>query len=484
MINTNIAKQMLFRAQTDPEWWMTTALGSKPWSMQLEIIDGLINHREVAVKSCHSAGKSWTAARAILWFSCCFPHSIVITTAPTDRQVRNILWREIRVAHKRSILPIGGKLLTQSLEFDDDWWAIGFTAPEYDPDRFQGFHAKYVLVVVDEASGVSEEIFEAIASILSGENAALLVIGNPTDEQSHFGRMFKMPGVKKITISAFDTPNFAMFGITLEDIISGEWEDRIKGPLPYPVLITPQWVRERLDRWGLDSPMFQSRILANFPPQGSDTLIPMAWIEAAQNRDLTPGVNDEVELGVDVARFGSDDSEIYKRIGPVVRHVETISGIDTMALTGRVNNHIKEQNAKAAKVDVIGVGSGVVDRLMELDLDCEIVPVNFGEGSSDREQFLNLRAQVFWGLRQRFEDGDMDIDPRDEELAEQLSSIKYKYNSRGQIQIEPKDDLKKRLGRSPDKADAVAILTHDMAESFSPQNVIVAPRLTSADPPW
>lgn len=483
-MNPEDAKKAVIRAQNDPEWWLSTALGCHPWSLQLKIIEALVTGREIAVKSCHSAGKSWSAARAILWYLCCFPRSIVITTAPTDRQVRNILWREIRVAHRRAPLPLGGKLLTQSLEFDDDWWAIGFTAPEYDPDRFQGFHAKYVLVVVDEASGVSPEIFEAIASILSGQNAVLLMIGNPTDEQSHFGKSFKTPGITKISISAFDTPNFTKFGITLDDVKSGEWENKIIGDLPYPTLITPHWVRGRLDRWGEHSPMFQSRILANFPPASPDGLIPLSWVESAQNRSLEPGVLDKVQLGVDVARFGSNDVEIYKRHGPIIRHVDTFNGIDTMETTGRVIKAAKEHNAEIIKVDVNGVGSGVVDRLTELvgeglPEDTIIVPVNFGEGSRDSDHTLNNKAYLFWSLRTRFQDGVVDLDPEDEELAEQLTSIKYGLNSRGLIKIEEKNKAK-----SPDKADAVAIIFADVEEDFNSGDIMLSPRLSSADAVW
>lgn len=478
------AKNALLKSRNEPGWWIESALGSHPWPIQQQIIEALLTNREVAVKSCHSAGKSWAAARAILWYLCCFPRSIVITTAPTDRQVRNILWREIRVAHKRAKLPIGGKLLTQSLEFDDDWWAVGFTAPDYDPDRFQGFHALYVLVVVDEASGVSDDIYEAIASILSGENAALLMIGNPTDEQTYFGKAFKIPGIKKITISAFDTPNFTHFGITLDDIRNGDWEEKIKGKLPYPTLITPQWVADRHKRWGEFTPMFQSRVLANFPPASPDGLIPLAWVEAAQNRNLEPGVLDKVELAVDVARFGSNDIEIYMRHGPILRHVNTFNGIDTMTTTGHVVTAAKQHGAEIIKVDVNGVGSGVVDRLVELvgdDLpaDTAIIPINFGEGSSNPELRFQKKADYFWGLRTRFQDGDIDLDPEDEELAEQLTSIKYKPNSRGQIQILPKDKNK-----SPDKADATAIAFADESESLSQENIMTSPRLQSADVVW
>lgn len=439
------------RSKDEPDWWIKNILDGKLWEKQIQIARAINKESEIAVASCHGAGKSYLAAAIALWYACNHRPSIVITTAPTDRQVKGILWKEIRLAHKRAKIPLGGKLLTQELRFDVNWWIWGFTAPDYDPDRFQGFHEVNILVIVDEAVGVSEHIFQAIDGILTSENAKLLMISNPTDESGRFGKSFKVPGVRRFYISAFDTPNFKYCGITQGDIETGEWERKIhRKPLPRPYLITPQWVAQRFKRWGKESPLYQSRVLGQFPKQSKDTLIPLTWIEAAARRTLEP--REPHELGVDVARYGPDETIFIERRGPVARVKKVMPMADTMETAGVTIQILAETGAEIAKVDADGLGAGVYDRVKEQNKP--VAEMRSGFTASDSERFANTRAEWWWGLRERFEEGDIDIED-DEELMSQLSNIKYKINSRGQIQVESKEDMKKRGLPSPDRADAL-----------------------------
>lgn len=460
--------------ESDPEGFLRNILGDDPWQKQVDIINSVRENTSTVVKSCHGPGKSWLAARVALWFLFAYPHSLVITTAPTNRQVKNILWRELRVAHKNAKFPLGGKLLQQELELDDDWVAIGFTAADYDPDRFQGFHAVSVLAVIDEACGMTAPIQEAIEGILSGAHCRKLQIGNPTDPNTIFAEDFKDPTISKITITAFESPNFTKFGITEEDIADGSWEKKITGPLPYPALVSPQWVADRYRRWGPSNPMYQSRVLAKFPKESRDALISLALVEAAQNRTLEP--LGDIELGVDIAEMGGDETTIYKRQGPVVRLVDAYTKEETMVTVGQIVKADREVGGAAViKVDKIGIGSGVVSRLNELVDDSSsafnttVIGVNVGEtGGVDTEEFTNLKAQLFWGLRQRFEDGDIDIDPDDEELAAQLVSIKVVHTSRGQTGILSKKNIKasdrpsSMASKSPDRAEGVMLAFADV----------------------
>jgi len=446
-------KATLDRAQRDPVWWVETVLGDRLWQRQKDILEAVRDHPEVAVKSCHGPGKSFTAGRVAIWYLMTHRPSLVITTAPTDRQVRGILWKEIRSAYARSRYPLGGTLLTQELKLDADWWAWGFTAPDYDPDRFQGFHETAILVIVDEASGVSDEIFEGIDGVLTSSESRLLLIGNPTSTSGRFVDAFKTPGIHKISISAFDTPNFTTIGITEDDIAAGTWEEKVAGrEMPCPYLVTPGWVAKRYQRWGPDSPLYQSRVLGQIPTIGDDTLIPLHWIETAVQRTLEPGTPDE--LGVDVARFGSDETVIMHRQGPVARLWKAIPMGDTMATAGEVRIALRETMASTAKIDAVGLGAGVYDRLTELKDPVE--EMQSGAAASDPERFANTRAEWWWGLRTRFEEGDIDIED-DEDLVEQLANIKYRVNSRGQIIIESKEDMKKRGRKSPDRGDALML---------------------------
>ncbi len=442
------------RAAKDPKWFMTNILGCEPWAAQIKVFEAIRDNPEVAVKSCHGAGKSWLAAQAVLWFLCSHKPSLVITTAPTDRQVKGILWKEIRLAHKNSIYPIGGKLLTQELRLSEDWWAWGFTAPDYDPDRFQGFHESSILVVIDEASGVSPAIYEAIDSVLSSGNSKRLEIGNPTSSNCAFHQSFKTPGVKKFSIPAFKTPNFTKFGIQEEDIIGNEWKKKIGNKLlPQPKLVTPDWVAKRYKRWGPESALYQSRVLAKFPEQGEDNLIPLFLIEKAQQNSLK--IKDEpIELGVDVARYGNNETVIVWRKGAIARIHKVIRSSDTMSIVGEVIRAARELNAFRAKIDEVGVGAGVLDRLREKNIP--VMGINGSRPAKESDRFANLRAETYWHLRERFYEGDIDLDG-DDELASQLSSLRYKVNSSGKILIESKEEMAKRGLPSPDKADALAL---------------------------
>lgn len=446
-------KELRDRGAADPVWWVRKFLRANPWSIQCDILEAVRDHKNVAVKSAHGIGKDYIAAQLVLWFLYNHKPSIVVTTGPSDRQVRGILWKEIAVAWQKAKYPLGGRLLQQELKLAPGWWAWGFTAPEREPNKFQGFHEENVLVVIDEAAGVSSDIYLAIDGILTSKNAHRLEIGNPTDPNCSFAESFKTKGVKKISVTSYETPNFTDWGITEQDIADDTWREKITGEYRFPSLTTPEWVRDKHEKWGPTNPLYLSRVKAQFPTEGVDTLIPMAWLEAAQNRELEP--TDPSVLGVDVAVEGDDFCVIGHRRGPVYRKKSKFGKTDTMTTTGRVVRTLKETGAEVAQVDVIGVGAGVVHRLGELGEP--VAAANAGKKANDPEEYANARSEWFWGLRCRFESGDMDIDPDDEDLVAQLVAIRWKPDSRGRVQLQKKELMKKEIGCSPDDADAMAI---------------------------
>src|SRR5258708_744826 len=215
MLKTEIQSELTISSliQTDPDYFFRDVLGVELWETERKIIHSIKDNRKVAVRSCHSSGKTFTLARAALWFLYAFPPAVVIDTAPTDRQVRNQFWREFRLAHQKARIPLGGELLKTQFNIAEDWYAFGFstreTAGDVVADKFQGFHGKNILIIVDEASGVSESIFEAIdGSMSSGLTVRLVYIGNPTRKEGSFASAFADPTFKHLHISAFDTPNF------------------------------------------------------------------------------------------------------------------------------------------------------------------------------------------------------------------------------------------------------------------------------------
>lgn len=439
------AKLVLDRARRDPVFFVRRVLGGDPWEKQEEVLNAVRDHRRVAVRACHGVGKTKVAAWVALWFLYCHRNSKVITTAPTWHQVENLLWREIHAAHATSRIPLGGKVLQTQIELGKQWFALGLSTDK--PERFQGFHAENILLIVDEASGVDQRIFEAAEGFLTSPGAKLLLIGNPTQLSGEFYNAFRSPLYHKIHISAFDSPNLKA------------------GKVVRPYLVTPEWVEEKRIQWGEDSPMWYSRVLGEFPEQGDDTLIPLAWIEAAQRRwsEIPPG--QPIELGVDVARYGSDSTVIILRRGERAEIVRRLRGQDTMQVAGAVIDALRSTSATVAKVDVVGLGAGVVDRLKEQKQP--VREMNAGEAAHDKERFVNRRAEWYWALRERFQAGDIAIPP-DDELAAQLASLKYKFDSRGRIQIESKEEMRKRGLPSPDKADALVL-------AFAPTDMLPEP---------
>jgi len=448
------------RCRQDPEFFFRNILGCNPWSVQVEIANAVRDHKYVAVKSCHAIGKDWDAGRIALWFLFSHEPCWVITTAPTDRQCKEILWKEIAQACSASKVKWGIDVLTQSIELTSTQSAIGFTSKATDPDRFQGFHSANILIIVDEASGISESTYVAIDACLSAGNAHRLEIGNPTNPTSTFAKSFKTPGVHAISVDAFSTPNFTEYGITQEDIENNTWSRKITGILPRPELINPEWVYDKYTKWGKNNPLYLSRILAKFPVSAEDALISYELIEAATARELVPNPDAKSYLAVDVARFGDDFTTIYHRQGKVVRKVERFHGADLMTVTGRAVHAIRELRPDETIVDVVGIGAGVADRLKELGY--RVREFNGGNKAKNAEKFYNRRAEAYWILRENID--ALSIDRDNDTLVKQLTDIKWSVDSKERVKLESKDDIKKRLGCSPDDADAVSMLFDNQSE--------------------
>jgi phage terminase large subunit len=452
------------RAKGQPAWWVKNYLGDDLWDKQIQIINSVRDYLRVAVPSCHGVGKSFIAARTALWFLTCFPDSIVVTTAPTYRQVRNILWAELRSAWANAKVPLTAvPPNTTDLRISDKWFAFGFSTN--DPNAAQGIHGKYILVIMDEAAGVDKNIWTAIEGILTHDMCRLLTIGNPTDPTSEFYRECRSPSTKTIPISAFDSPNFTEFGITPMDIADGSWLQKIEGKtLPRQFLTSPGWVAERLKKWGQDSPMYQARVLGQFPDQDEFTLLPLSWIEAAMANTLAP--SEPTHISCDVARYGSNETVYGLRKGPHYRMLDAVRGKKTNEVGDDCIKFAQMHAAQSIKLDSAGLGVGVEDHIFRERSEMEeagtptpwvVDGVNVGTASSEPERFLNLRAEAYWGMRERLEENGLDLDPDDDELAAQLSNLKWKITPQGKIAIESKEDMLKRGIPSPDRADSVML---------------------------
>ena len=447
------------------------------WEKQEDVLTALTEHRRVAVKAGNGLGKGFCAAVAVLWFMHAHQDAaITLSTAPTFRQVRHILWRQIHRLYRPAAKTLGGKMLDTRWELSDERYAMELSADS--ADQFQGFHSPNMFIVVDEAEGVDDEIYEAIESVMTSADPLLLLIGNPTTMTGAFRRAFyeERTLYSTITISALDSPNVRA------------------GQVVFPGLTTPAWVEERREIWGEDNPVYRARVLGEFPDQGEDTLLSLRDIEAAVERpqlnlalevERTPSANPELVegqsanpatgsgrtdwdaartdatgpgedavLAVDVARFGSDRSVILRRRGDCIEDIRVLRQMDTMQLTGWVSAAIRECNPVEVCIDEIGVGAGVVDRLRELGH--QVRGINVARKARQGDVFLNLRAEAYWTLRERFASGRISI-PSDNQLVGELAALRYAYDSEGRIRMESKDEMRKRGLPSPDKADALML---------------------------
>ncbi len=452
--------------RTDPIGFIEHGLLGFIWSKQREICLSVLHNRRTAVQSCHASGKSYISSRiASWWISCNEPgDAFLVSLAPTFHQVKAILWREIAKAHAAGQLP-GTLNLTE--------WKVGAELVGYGraPDSMtaiQGIHAPRVLVIGDEACGLQKDILDGADSLIANDDSRILLIGNPDDPSTEFAAACKPgSGWNVIRISAFDTPNF-----TGEEVPASV----------RPLLVSKVWVGEKLKSWGLESPLYQAKILGLFPEQANDALIPIASVTAATARyaelmalpkQPIPPDNEPHDLGVDVAREGDDSSVIYRRKGWVARAEHRHHKRDLMELVGEIIRVCRKEKPKRIKIDDTGMGGGVTDRLRQIQNSqdardnearvalqgVQICPINVGAGSMNAiadERFVNLRAELNWSMRVIFTEKPLALEPSDD-LESQIVQIKYKVPN-GEIQIEKKADMKKRTkGKSPDDWDALVL---------------------------
>lgn len=429
------------RCREDPVFFATEALGAHLWSMQKDIARSVRDNRRTAVKACHGPGKTMVAATIVHWFLR-LPNSRVVTTATTWPQIEKQLWHEIARLHRNARYPLGGRLLKTEYHLDGDRYAIGLSTKPENQESFAGHHAENILLIFDEASGIPQPIFDTGEGYMTTPGARQLLIGNPIRPSGQFYDAFtrQRKDYNTFSISVYDTPNF-----------TGE-------PVPPDVarrLVSRQWAEEYRNRVGEGSAEWQYRALGEFPKSAENSVIWLSDVEEAQARDIPIEVlhPDAISRIVcDVARFGSDETVIMHRHGYKVSLIETYTGQDTMQTVGRIVNAKADTGATEIVVDDTGVGGGVTDRLRELGHD--VIAFNGAETAIESDHYFNARTEIWFNLQQALKHADI---PEDALITADLCAPIYKFDSQGRRQLEPKDNTKKRIGRSPDRGDALAM---------------------------
>lgn len=456
---------------------------------QEAILRSIQRNRRTVVRSGHARGKDFITAVACLCFLfLCYPCK-VICTGPTDRQVVNIMMAECTKLWKGAKFPLGGRFTTHGWRFSPthtEWFLLGFKAADKDTESWTGFHSQNIMVAVTEASGITQETYNAIEGLLTG-NSRLLLVLNPNQTTGEAYQAFKSPLYTKFTLSCLNAPNVVAGKTLIPGQVDRRWVN--------DVMQKPGWVSDvypgderpeehdfqwdlgdgRGLRWFRPSDLFLVKVMGEWPREPEGQLIPLAWVEAAHHRWLeweaqgkplrTPGGSwiDPLRLGVDVAGMGVDSTVYLRRYGWIVSELAAFGQSDHMATAGHVVSILEAEPEAIALLDTIGEGAGVYSRLRELRQPVE--SVKFSEGAENlrdltgERKFLNLRAYCYWAVRDALDPklgGKLALPPVDE-LTQDLTAPQWTRNSQGKIVLQPKDEIRLRLGRSPDYGDALAL---------------------------
>lgn len=408
--------------------------GAEPDPYQDEIMMAVARgERRISVRSGHGVGKTTVLAWIIVWFILTrFPQKTVCT-APTSAQLFDALQKEVVAWIKKLPPPLYAllEIKTERIELiaapEESFISFRTSRPEM-PEALAGIHSDNVLLVGDEASGIPEQVFEAARGSMSGHNATTILAGNPVRSSGTF----------------YDTHH------KLRD----KWFTK-KVSCADCSRVSQDFIDDILNQYGERSNMFRVRVLGEFPLADDDTVIPFELVEPALKRDVQPLMVRPV-WGLDCARFGMDASSLAKRRGNVLPEKTKVwRGLDTMELVGRIKFEWDCTPAEARPTDIcvdsIGLGAGVADRLRELGLPARAI--NVSESPSMKGHYTNLRSELWFKGRSWLEARDCNI-ADDDALCAQLIAPKFKLTSGGKMQVESKDDMKKRGLESPNNADA------------------------------
>lgn len=447
-----LAEQLAARYYNAPFAFIREMFRSKPvpTKQQEQLIRALgRGDRKVSIRSGRGTGKSSSIAWLAIWFLLHRPSVKILITAPSSAQLFDALFAEIRrwIDDLNPIYKDRLEVKSDRVELraaPAECFITLRTARKESPESLQGLHAPFMLTIVDEASGVEENVYEAISGSMAGNNRHMVLLGNPTRSTGTF----------------YDTHH----------VLSDQWTTFHWSCAESSQPGMAEYVEEQRKKWGEDSNQFRVQVLGEFPLADEDTVIPMYLIESAMEREIEqPFTPDEV-WGLDVAGDGkkSDASVLFKRAGRDGRRgVKKWRNLDPMQLVGRVKQEYDAASRKprVIVVDGIGIGAGVASRLRELNLP--VVSVNVSEAPAltipGEGGYANLRVELWHKGREWLEKRDCAL-LDDPDLKVELAACRYKPpTSAGKVQLELKRDMKDRLNRSPDTADAFLLTFADEA---------------------
>lgn len=425
----------------NPVEFVTRVLGITPEDYQCKVLQSVADNDRTAVHTGHGVGKTAVASWIVIWFTFIWGPCKVVTTAPSWRQVEDLLWAEIHKWLRNSHLEeeLGWvwpfKLLDTRLEIQQEWFATGEASDE--PVKMEGYHAPNMLYVFDEAKAVPDPTFEAAEGALTGDNSRVVMISTPGGTSGQFYRVCS--GVE---------PGYKVFHV------NGEESPRV----------SKSWVEARKRAWGEKSSLYKQRVQGLFADAEDDTVVFTDWmLRAVAQRDSVPRTRPHVIAG-DIANRGSDETVLSVRHGNYVYDQKILVDARTPGIVRTIMDMIEVHDADEVVIDANGWGAGVYDDLVDLQNSgkipyrVNIVGFMAGEKSSDTRAFINRRAELWWQIRTLLTPLSNIGLPDDQELSDQMTNIKYNVNDKDLIQIESKEKMRKRGVASPDRADSITLL--------------------------
>ena len=436
-----------------PSEFQRKFLGRNLWSKQQELCRAIATNRSVSVKGCHGSGKTYTVAGMVPYEMIVQDESIVLTIAPTLRQVK-LMWNEIETAIQSMPIRVPDRTTT-GWQVSDKCHAIGFSSSK--GVNAQGFHGKRVLIIADEAIGISPDLWDAIEGIRAAGDVRLVKLCNPTvPSGAPYEDFTRLRGSTTcITISAFDTPNLQ--GLTIESLL--QLNEESLDYAPYPWLTRRRWVKEMYYKWGPTNPRFMSRVLGEFPTQSDDSVFSLALIERAglpyEREELRPYIDygQYVQIGIDVAGPGNDETVATARLGPYILDMEAWADADPREKCEMFLSRIQQRCPRSELIlvgDTVGIGyyfmRQFADKFRVICFVANAEPI-------DPILYWDAKAEAYFHLREYLKENHVH-GVEDETCKAQLSDIRYRERA-GRIEIESKREAKARGGSSPDRAESL-----------------------------
>lgn len=461
--------------KSDPQAWLSDVLGKRWYSKQIDIAEAFVRSPRVAVKSANGCGKSASVADLITWFISVNPpdETLAIISAPTISQIEKVVFAYLKTNYASAKVlgtPLIGEISEQlTWTFPNphtgkkEFLAFGKRPSDSDiVSSFQGTRKMRTGVFLDEGGGLPSDMFTAAEAVATGSESRIITIGNPDRRGTEFHRIFTDPKLTAewdlLTISAFDLPTF-----TGEKV----YDDPVKQDSLLKALTSVEWVEHKRRAWGEGDARWMSKVLGEFPGEADNTFFGQHVIDRATETDIEEDMDIPPILGVDIARWGDDESVIYVNRGGRVRiHPDGVWGkCDVVDSAAKIHSIASNMGASEVRVDSAGIGGAVFDILEHReDRNYVLIGVNGANASRDNQRWSNVRSYNHDYLREAMLAGKVDIDYEDKQLRDELIAISFKFNSRGAIQITPKDEMRTALGGSPDRLDAVIYAVVDSAD--------------------